>query len=303
MSDGRRAAPEGAEFQDFSGFYQNSVYAAFQQEHRCGGSFGQKLFKVEQEPIDLIDTGVPDFIVTVARRGVGPGAVDVGDGLKHFPKLEANAVCLYPTAADARTIVSTSHKILNFNMPRTYVDAWLRDLGVTYDPFGAFYGHLSMAPEPLQVLEAIWRAAETPDGMDNLIIDGLTMQLLAQLADLGRNQLSMADFSGRPDRRIRRAVDYIESHINHPFGVAELAEVACLSTTHFSRAFKSVTGETVRAFVRRRVESARVALTSSNEPIARIAEACGFADASHLTRAMKAAFNRTPGEVRRESRM
>lgn len=59
-------------------------------------------------------------------------------------------------------------------------------------------------------------------------------------------------------------------------------------------------GETLR---RRRVERATLALRTTHEPLAQIADACGFADQSHMNRAFRVVLARTPLEVRREAAM
>src|SRR5204863_3593420 len=45
-------------------------------------------------------------------------------------------------------------------------------------------------------------------------------------------------------RRIRRAIDRIESAIDEPLDLAEIARAACLSPYHFHRQFAAVIGET-----------------------------------------------------------
>lgn len=304
MADPQRAAPQGVEFERFAEFYQNSVYAAFPQEHRSGGSFGQSVFQVEQEPIDLVDSAVSDFIVCVGLAAMDQVGIDVGDGVRAHANVQPGHVALYPAGAEARTIVSCPHKICNFTLPQDQVDAWLEDAGVGYDPFAAFYGRMGPAPRIAALVQSIWRAAEAPSGADRLMIDGLTMQLLAELTAQGRDHLSMADHTARTDRRVERAVEYIEANLAAPLGVTELAAVACLSPSHFARAFKSATGETVWSYVRRRrVESAHELLVASEASIADISQRCGFADASHLTRAVKASYEATPGQLRASARL
>lgn len=304
MSEPLRAAAAGTHFDSFADFYRTSAYSAFPQEHRQGGSLGQSIFTVDQEPIDFIDSAAPDLVFCIGTKPMTHVKVDTGDELRGYDALNPGALVVYPAHAESRTFVSVPHQIINFIVPQAHVDTWLDAAGLNYDPYAGLYGHINHAPQSLGLIQSIWRAAESPHGADNLLIDGLTMQLLANLAQQGRDQLSMADVSGQVDRRLRRAMDYIEAHLNTAFGVAELADVACLSPTHFSRAFKAATGETVWAYVRRlRVERAQRLLIGSDQSIAQISDACGFSDASHLTRAVKAALNITPGQLRASARL
>ncbi|MEM9668749.1 MAG: helix-turn-helix transcriptional regulator [Pseudomonadota bacterium] len=77
--------------------------------------------------------------------------------------------------------------------------------------------------------------------------------------------------------------------------VDDLSRAAGLSTSHFSRVFKHVIGETPYNFlVRYRVERAADMLTDQSRPIKDIALACGFSDQPHLTRAFRRFRAATP---------
>ena len=133
----------------------------------------------------------------------------------------------------------------------------------------------------------------------NLYFDGLVLQFLASAAD-ARDALSPLA-PGRPeDARIARVIDYVEAHLGGALNIADLAGVACLSPSHFSRAFKATTGEAVWTYVLgRRCERARELLATTDRPIAQVAHDCGFANQAHLGRAFKARFGATPGALRR----
>lgn len=101
------------------------------------------------------------------------------------------------------------------------------------------------------------------------------------------------------DKRIARAIDYLETNISSRIGLAELAEAACLSPYHFSRCFRAATGESAHAYLmRRRVERARQLIASGERSLAHVAYACGFASQAHLTTAFKRRTGLTPGEFR-----
>jgi len=81
-----------------------------------------------------------------------------------------------------------------------------------------------------------------------------------------------------------------------------MAEVVALSKSHFSRAFKCSLGSSPMAYVgARRVERAKVMMTSSRERLTDIALACGFADQSHLNRYFRRVVGTSPGLWRRMS--
>ena len=79
------------------------------------------------------------------------------------------------------------------------------------------------------------------------------------------------------------------------------AREAGVHPAHLSRAFRDRYRETIHGRVRRlRLEWAARRLVESDDPIAGIALAAGFADQSHLTRALKAHTGLTPAAYRRE---
>ncbi len=98
----------------------------------------------------------------------------------------------------------------------------------------------------------------------------------------------------------RRVRDYIDSHLDSPLSLDELAGVAMLSTYHFARMFAVSFGETPHAWVqRRRVEHARHLLAVGRLDLAGIAQRAGFGNASHLSRSFRQLMGATPGAYRR----
>lgn len=92
--------------------------------------------------------------------------------------------------------------------------------------------------------------------------------------------------------RINKTFDYIESNIEKPMTLVELANVANFSRFHFNRIFQSIVGETPFQFILRvRLEkAATLLLTNKNETISEIAYRCGFSDISVFSRNFKSHF-------------
>src|SRR5580692_10465537 len=79
--------------------------------------------------------------------------------------------------------------------------------------------------------------------------------------------------------RTKRALAYIEAHLGTKIESAEVADCVALSKSHFSRAFKQSMGSSPVAYVSaRRIERAKLMMTSTRERLSDIALACGFAD-------------------------
>ena len=99
--------------------------------------------------------------------------------------------------------------------------------------------------------------------------------------------------------RLARVIDAIEANMQGDLSLSELAKVSCLSTFHFSRAFKAATGLTPHQFVlERRIERAQELLKTGELSIASIAFEVGFGSQSHMTNVFKRAVGCSPATYR-----
>jgi AraC family transcriptional regulator len=102
--------------------------------------------------------------------------------------------------------------------------------------------------------------------------------------------------------QLKRALQYIEDNLGSKMALQHMADSVALSSSHFSRAFKQSLGSSPMAYVAaRRVERAKLMMTSTGERLTEIALACGFADQSHLTRSFSRTVGMSPRRWRRTS--
>ncbi|MBU6418771.1 MAG: AraC family transcriptional regulator [Proteobacteria bacterium] len=95
--------------------------------------------------------------------------------------------------------------------------------------------------------------------------------------------------------RLRRAVDYIESHLGEDVRLRTLASVVGFSVHHFSDVFKAETGLAPHHFlIERRIHRAKELLLETKMPIAEIALEVGFSGQSHLTLNFRKLTGTTP---------
>ncbi len=99
----------------------------------------------------------------------------------------------------------------------------------------------------------------------------------------------------------RRLVDYIEANLDQVIHLRDLGQIANLSEFHLQRSFKQTCGVSPNLYIaHRRVERAK-GLIRAGEPLAQVADACGFSSQSHFTRSFKAGTGATPAAYRKAS--
>jgi AraC family transcriptional regulator len=99
----------------------------------------------------------------------------------------------------------------------------------------------------------------------------------------------------------RRVASYVADHLGARIRTTDLAEVAQLSASHFTRAFKETFGETPLGYVsRQRMRYAQDLMLRSGECLSQIALTCGHCDQSHFTRVFRRKVGMSPRAWRRQ---
>jgi AraC-like DNA-binding protein len=100
----------------------------------------------------------------------------------------------------------------------------------------------------------------------------------------------------------RRIDAHIAANLHGALKVSDLATLAKLSASYFSKAFAQSYGQGAREYIiQQRLERAREMMLRSQEPLGQIAAACGFADQAHLSTRFRKAFAMSPHAWRRSS--
>jgi AraC family transcriptional regulator len=140
-----------------------------------------------------------------------------------------------------------------------------------------------------------------PQPIDRIFSDGLRMALSAHLVrnyTIDRWQPS-ARAPSLEAKRLRRVLDFMESHLMDDISLDDLAREACLSPYHFSRLFHEATGQPPHRYLtERRVQEAQKMLRSSSFSIAEIALDTGFGSQANFARTFRKVAGVTPSQYR-----
>jgi AraC-like DNA-binding protein len=96
------------------------------------------------------------------------------------------------------------------------------------------------------------------------------------------------------------ALKYMQEHLHEDISRDDVARVACLSPTHFSRVAKQTFGHSFTELLAKlRVDKSREMLVLTEKSLIQIGLDCGFSDQSYFTKVFQEYTGRTPGEYRR----
>jgi AraC family transcriptional regulator len=139
-------------------------------------------------------------------------------------------------------------------------------------------------------------------------VDHLGGLLAAQLAR--RHGRAAGHATGPPPEPRRRpglgraqyaaVCELLRERLAEPVPLTDMAAVAGLSVSQFSRQFKARTGVAPHRFLMRlRIDAALRLLREGAMPIAQVATCCGFSHQEHLSRVLATHLETTPAAVRR----
>ncbi|MDI2127719.1 GlxA family transcriptional regulator [Yinghuangia seranimata] len=246
-----------------------------------------------------------------------PGAVDLHpDG--PVARIDHDVVAWIKTAAPlARRVASVcvgAHLLAAAGLldGRTATTHWS-----TAAQLAADHPQVTVDPDPIFVRSGnVWTGAGISACMDlalALVADDLgedtALAVARQLVMYLKRQGGQSQFSvplSRPAAG-RRDIDELRAFIaDHPdadLSATALAERMRLSERHFARVFRQETGTTPAAYVEAaRVEAARRLLEGTDQPLDRVAAACGLGSVETLHRALRKQIGTTPAAYRRRFR-
>ena len=101
----------------------------------------------------------------------------------------------------------------------------------------------------------------------------------------------------------KKVLKFIEDHLSKAIRIEELADLARLSSSHFSRAFRATAGQSPYDYVLgRRMAFAKHLMAKTDASLSEIALDCGMSDQAHLCKVFRRTFGTTPNAWRRPQR-
>jgi AraC family transcriptional regulator len=154
---------------------------------------------------------------------------------------------------------------------------------------------------PTSELSGLLAAAEAArDEYDEAALEEVATRLAgAALVMTAEQRSPIRNPSARDERRITRAIRYIESLADKSLSLGALANEAAMSPYHFLRTFRQVTGMTPHQYVlRTRLHHAATALRKTTDPISVIAYRAGFKDLASFNRRFRRLIGASPSVYR-----
>ncbi len=228
--------------------------------------------------------------------------LDEGNGMRPM-RSDPGRICLYP-----------AHQMTSRHLrDAEYISIWIAPDLLSFDqgepaskaPPEITGRHNIEDPLLKGLIETFSAEAHAKNPNGRLFVESLTCALSVHLVN---NYAHPPEQPVRMDdapknlgpKSLRRALDYIESHLTEDISLEALAGEAGLSKYYFCRLFKQGLGDTPYQYMlKRRLERAKEAMLRGRVKIADAAHFYGFSDQSHFGRLFKKAFGITPGDFQR----
>jgi AraC family transcriptional regulator len=99
----------------------------------------------------------------------------------------------------------------------------------------------------------------------------------------------------------KTVVEHIRAHLDEPIRIAHLADLIGISSSQFSRSFKTSFGQPAHKYItEQRLLHASAMMRTTDLPLSEIALASGLCDQSHLCTLFRRHFGEAPSRWRRQ---
>ena len=241
------------------------------------------------------------FIVSLHLRELPFHELRLGGAIVHTGYYPSGGVSVFNLEEDPRFFFPCPFHCLHFYVKRETLQALANEAGASrIDKLSWSHGTVDETVSHLG--SALLPALNNPEKSGALFLDHVVLALNMHFAYAygGMRCSPRIARGGLAPWQERRSKEMMDSRIGERISLRDLAKECQLSISHFAAAFRKSTGESPhRWLLKRRIETAKEMLRSTELAISEIAIACGFADQSHLTRVFAVSVGAPPGIWRR----
>lgn len=155
----------------------------------------------------------------------------------------------------------------------------------------------------LEAIEKAWQAGLREDYGHEFIMRGALSELVFLLqANCPGEAIQPGSKNLRDGERIKKMLQYIQSHCGDELDVEQIAASAAISESECLRCFRATIGTTPIRYVRQyRLQKAVLLLTTTRMRVADIAAVCGYPDVSYFTKIFRETKGCTPAVFRKRA--
>jgi len=243
--------------------------------------------------------GGPDYGILLLLSGRGEYEVEGISG-----ELLAQQALLFEPGKTANASGQDTALVLVTMSSALVIDYATRARLVGAGSAPSFKEHLIDSDKRLtQLLTDLAQELATEEAGKEIIITALTEQvaihLLRRHSRMRRSSELELSRVGLIDRRIRRAVEFMQTHLEQDLPLKDIAAASYLSPYHFARLFKKLTGTTPHTYLAGlRTTKAKSLLAESDLSVGEIAARVGYGSPSHFTKAFRQTTGLTPRDFR-----
>jgi len=151
-------------------------------------------------------------------------------------------------------------------------------------------------------LDVLAREMDRDEQDDPTFVRAMVDALVSYMEHRLYTKSGSRDHNGLREKTLNDICDYIDGALENRLSVKDLAGLAGMQISRFSKKFYHSTGKTPYQYViERRLRLASELLAHSNEDISEIALRCGFSSQAHFSSAFKNSFGVTPAIYRSAS--
>ena len=248
-----------------------------------------------------VERTVSEFVLTVH---LSPCVLEVDVAGRKRPRYayKPGMLDLTPAHSNYSSQRFDGGRALAISIPKPVVSELLTEVAQEeVKEFSAVHARPQTSPLVAASATALADELKGGSGLGPLYADTLVQASVVELFRMSKLQphLAISRDNKLCAATLRLIDDYIDAHADQALELSELASLAAMASSTFSRAFRRTTSLSPYQYVlRRRLTKAQEMIAGSTAPLAQVAFDCGFSSQAHMTSLFKAKLGVTPGEVR-----